>query len=472
MTPAARLQAAIELLDQVIAAARADGAAADTLIARYFAQRRYAGSKDRRAVRELVYRAIRSFGETPASGRAAMVALARPDPDLAALFDGSPHGPAPIAPDEPAAPLSLLPGWIAPLLAAPVDETERAALLERAPLHVRANALRTTRDALLALWPEGAPVAGTAYGLSLPEGTNVEASEAWQGGLVEVQDAGSQMIVAACAARPGMTVLDLCAGAGGKTLALAADMAGPEAAHGHLIAADTARDRLARLAPRAERAGAASLIETRLLDPNREAATLADLMAACDIVLVDAPCSGSGTWRRNPEARWRLTPARIDRIVALQTHVLDVAAPLVRPGGRLVFAVCSLIDREGRGQAEAFLARNPAGGHCRRRTPPALMAPARCSCPAATALTGFSSRSLKSRARQADYGVHFGNHSDLGDHHAVHACRHPSHKRSRPVGEQQYGEGRASRVELRDIPSAGHRAVAGRGLGRAWLGGL
>ncbi|MBO9581308.1 MAG: RsmB/NOP family class I SAM-dependent RNA methyltransferase [Sphingobium sp.] len=352
MTPSARVQAAIELLDQVIAAAHADGAAADTLIARYFAERRYAGSKDRRAVRELVYRAIRSFGEAPANGRAAMVALARGDDALAALFDGSRHAPAPLADGEAAAMPSLLPAWIVPLLGAPVDPNEREGLLDRAPLHVRANALKTTRERLLARWPEARAIDDLACGLSLPEGSQVEAD-----GLAEVQDAGSQAIAAACEAAPGMTVLDLCAGAGGKTLALAADMGGPGNGGGRLIAADTVRDRLARLTPRAERAGAT--VETRLLDPGKEAAALADLTGACDVVLVDAPCSGSGTWRRNPEARWRLTPERLDRIVALQSRIIDIAAPLVKPGGRLVFAVCSLIDREGRDQAEGFLARHP-----------------------------------------------------------------------------------------------------------------
>lgn len=360
MTPAARLQAAIELLDRIIAAAQADGAAADTLIARYFAERRYAGSKDRRAVRELVYRAVRAFGERPASGRAAFVALAREDAALAALFDGSRHGPAPLEADEPAAVRGLLPEWIAPLLAAPVDADERDALLGRAPLHLRANALRGGRAALLAHWPDAQPIAGTAHGLALPEGTTVEGSAAWREGLAEVQDAGSQRIVAACDVCAGMTVLDLCAGAGGKTLALAAEMEGA----GRLIAADTVRDRLARLMPRAERAGAAAMIETRLLDAGREAAALADLAGACDIVLVDAPCSGSGTWRRNPEARWRLTPARLERTFALQARLLEIAAPLVRPGGRLVYAVCSLIEREGAGQVEAFLAAHAGWTPC------------------------------------------------------------------------------------------------------------
>jgi 16S rRNA (cytosine967-C5)-methyltransferase len=355
MIPAARLQAAIELLDAIIAAARDDGAAADTLIARYFATRRYAGSKDRRAVRDLVYRAIRTFGDPPANGRAAMVALARDDAELAALFDGAGHGPAPIRPDEPAAVPSLLPGWIAPLLAAPVDAPEQAALLDRAPLHVRANGLRATADQRADLWPDARPIPGLPHGFILPEGSAVEGSEAWARGLLEVQDAGSQWIVRACGAQPGMTVLDLCAGAGGKTLGLAAAMAG----QGRLIAADTVRDRLDRLVPRAGRAGAAAMIETRLLDSGREAGALADLAGQCDIVLVDAPCSGSGTWRRNPEARWRLSPARLERIVALQARLLGLAAPLVRPGGRLVYAVCSLIDREGRGQAEGFCAAHP-----------------------------------------------------------------------------------------------------------------
>lgn len=361
MIPAARVQAAIDLLDAIIAAARDDGAAADTLIARYFRERRYAGSKDRRAVRELVYRAVRASGERPESGRAAMLALAREDPDLADLFDGSPHGPAPIAADEPVTQPGALPAWLLSELAAPIDAAEQAGLLERAPLHLRVNALRADRDAVLAQWMEARAIDGTAYGISLPEGTAVEATPFWRDGLVDIQDAGSQLIAAACQARPGQTALDLCAGAGGKTLALAAAMGG----QGRLIAADTARVRLTRLAPRAERTGAAAMIETRLLDPGREAAALADLAGACDVVLIDAPCSGTGTWRRNPEARWRLTPDRLARLTELQARLLAIAAPLVQPGGRLVYAVCSLLDREGRGQIEAFLA-----GHDDWRTEP------------------------------------------------------------------------------------------------------
>jgi 16S rRNA (cytosine967-C5)-methyltransferase len=355
MIPAARVQAAIDLLDLIIAAARDDGAAADTLIARYFRERRYAGSKDRRAVRDLVYRAIRRHGDRPESGRAVMVGLAHEDAELAALFDGSAHGPAPILPGEAADGSSLLPGWIMPELAAPIVGDEQAALLGRAPLHIRVNSLNASREALLAHWPGAQALPHTPEGIALPTGTDVESDPLLQAGQVEIQDAGSQIIALACAAKPGMTVLDLCAGGGGKTLALAADMAG----EGRLMAADTSRDRLSRLLPRAERAGVAAMIETMLLDPGKEPQRLAALEGQCDVVLIDAPCSGAGTWRRNPEARWRLTPDRLDRIVALQARLLRIAAPLVKPGGRLVYAVCSLLDREGRGQVQAFVSSDP-----------------------------------------------------------------------------------------------------------------
>jgi 16S rRNA (cytosine967-C5)-methyltransferase len=355
MTPAARVQASIELLDLIIAAARDDGPAADTVIARYFKERRYAGSKDRRAVRELVYRAIRAYGESPASGRAAMVGLAREDAELVALFDGSPHAPAPIGAEDQAPERGTLPRWILPELAALLDHPERAALLDRAPLQVRVNPLKASVETALARWPEARPIPTTSRGMELPNGTDVEGDALAREGALEIQDAGSQIIAQACGAQPGMTVLDLCAGGGGKTLALAADMAG----QGRLIAADTVRDRLARLTPRAERAGIAGMIETLLLDPGKEAARLAPLEGQCDIVLIDAPCSGTGTWRRNPEARWRLTSARLERIVALQARLLQLAAPLVRPGGRLVYAVCSLLDREGRAQVEQFIRSDP-----------------------------------------------------------------------------------------------------------------
>jgi 16S rRNA (cytosine967-C5)-methyltransferase len=157
----------------------------------------------------------------------------------------------------------------------------------------------------------------------------------------------------ACSATPGEAVLDLCAGAGGKTLALAAEMGN----EGRLIASDTDRARLSRMRPRLERSGVA-IVEPRLLAPGRERERLGDLAGACDLVLVDAPCSGTGTWRRNPELRWRLTAERLESYVKQQAYLLDLAAEFVAPGGRLVYAVCALTAAEGRDRAAAFSARS------------------------------------------------------------------------------------------------------------------
>jgi 16S rRNA (cytosine967-C5)-methyltransferase len=353
MTPSARLQAAIELVDQVIVAARESGAAADTLIARYFKTRRYAGSKDRRAVRDLVFAAVRRAGDPPASGRAALLGLAGDRHELLASFDGSVHGPTPPGEGEEGAPAGLAPAWLLARFDPAVAKAELPASLGRAPLDLRVNRLKGTRDEALALLPEAEPTLWSPLGLRLPEGPQVDQSPAWRSGLVEIQDEGSQLISLACSAVPDMVAIDLCAGGGGKTLALAAEMGG----RGQLVAADSDRGRLSRLPQRAARAGAAN-IETRLLDPGREAEALADLAGLADLVLVDAPCSGTGTWRRNPETRWRITPERLDRLVALQARLLDIAAGLLKPGGILVFAVCSLLRAEGRDQAAALAGRS------------------------------------------------------------------------------------------------------------------
>lgn len=351
MTPSARVQAAIEILDEVVTSARDDGPPADSIVQKYFKTRRYAGSKDRRAVRELVYRAIRRSGERPAGGRAAMLGLVEGDAELAALFDGSAHGPAPRTADEQGAPASLLPEWVKPLLSGHLTEQEWPALLERAPLDLRVNVARTSRGAMAALFDGAQPTRLSPWGLRLPPDTRVDDHPAYGDGLIEVQDEGSQLIALCCQLKDGMRMLDLCAGAGGKSLALAA--AAPAA---DLIATDTNRNRLAQLAPRAERAGAT--IATRLIDGGREASQLADLEGQCDVVLVDAPCSGSGTWRRSPEGRWRLTRERLDRFVQLQSRLLDLAVPLVKPGGTLVYATCSVIAAEGADQAGNFLGRH------------------------------------------------------------------------------------------------------------------
>jgi 16S rRNA (cytosine967-C5)-methyltransferase len=353
VTPAARSQAAIELLDEVIAGTRTGAAAADTLIARYFRNRRYAGAKDRREIRALVFAAIRRAGEPPASGRAALLGLAEDRPELNGTFDGSEKGPARIEPGEVPAAAGIAPGWLLERFDPAVARDELPALLERAPLDLRVNRLKATREQVLAELEGGVPSPWSPLGLRLPEGTRVEDGPAWRRGLVEVQDEGSQLICLACAARPGMLAVDLCAGAGGKTLALAAEMAN----RGRILASDADRGRLRRMAPRLQRANV-RIVAPRLLNPGRETEMLADLAGRADLVLVDAPCSGTGTWRRNPETRWRITPARLERVVALQARLLDIAAALVRPGGHLVYAVCSLLAEEGRDQAAALTCRS------------------------------------------------------------------------------------------------------------------
>ncbi|WEK47195.1 MAG: RsmB/NOP family class I SAM-dependent RNA methyltransferase [Candidatus Andeanibacterium colombiense] len=353
MTPAARVQAAIELLDQIVAAARANGAPADRIVADGLRARRYAGSKDRRAIRDLTYAAIRACGPLPESGRAAMLRLAGLDAPIGELFDGSDYGPARLEADEQAAVGGIAPRWLeARLAASGIAGDEALALLSRAPLDIRVNRLKAKRDELeLPLAGELLPVPD---GLRYPNGTQVEQWAAYHAGWIEVQDCGSQIACLAAGAQPGETVVDLCAGAGGKTLALAAAMDN----RGTLIAADTDRSRLSRMGPRAERAGAA-VAETVLLDPKRERTALAPWLGGVDLVLVDAPCSGVGTWRRNPEARWRLDPQQLARLTDLQAYLLDLAADLAGPRGRITYITCSLLDEEGRDQVEGFLAAHP-----------------------------------------------------------------------------------------------------------------
>jgi len=350
MRPAARLQAAIDLLNEIIEAARGNGAAADTIIKRYFKTRRYAGSTDRRAVRELVYAAIRRYGVAPSNGRAAMVGLAQDKPELQALFDGSVHGPDELTANEIGAIPSGVPDWLRKEFASAVDDEDVQSLTGRAPLDIRVNLSRTSREAVLEQI-DGAELGSlSASSVRLPQGFPIEQHDLWKEGLVDIQDEGSQYIIDQCAAEPGMTIIDLCAGGGGKTLALYDRIGGD----GHLIACDIDRRRLSRIAPRAERSQMSG-IETRLLNPQQESEMLADIAGATDIVLVDAPCSGTGTWRRNPEARWRLNERTISRYAEAQAGLLDIAAPLVKPGGFLVYIVCSLLEHEGSGQIAKFL---------------------------------------------------------------------------------------------------------------------
>lgn len=352
MTPSARVQAAIELLDQIIDCARSKGAPADRLISAYFKQRRYAGSKDRRAVRDLVYRAIRLCGPVPDNGRSAMLAVATEDTGLVPLFDGSQHGPTKISGGEMAAFIGVAPDWLVErLVASDISGKEADSLLGRAALDVRVNTLKTHRERLDL--PEDGEALAAPNALRYPNGTQVEQWREYRDGLIEIQDHASQWVCESLEAAPGATIIDLCAGAGGKTLALAAKYSNSVS----LIACDTDKRRLGNLAPRAVRAGA-QIDHTVLLDPNKERDALAPWMGKSDHVLVDAPCSGSGTWRRSPEGRWRLDHKELRRLTKLQDHVLEIGADLTKPGGSLTFVTCSVLDEEGADRIEAFLHRH------------------------------------------------------------------------------------------------------------------
>jgi 16S rRNA (cytosine967-C5)-methyltransferase len=197
------------------------------------------------------------------------------------------------------------------------------------------------------------PTPHSPWGLRLPGRRPITAGVAFQSGLVEIQDEGSQLVALLTDARPGMRVADLCAGAGGKSLALAVTMGN----RGHIAACDVSSPRLDAAVRRFRRAGAHN-IERHLLGPGDK--WLKRHAGDFDRVLVDAPCTGTGTWRRNPDARARLTETDLAELVVRQAGLLDDAAPLVRKGGRLVYATCSLFPEENEGQVAAFLARHAA----------------------------------------------------------------------------------------------------------------
>jgi 16S rRNA (cytosine967-C5)-methyltransferase len=264
------------------------------------------------------------------------------------------------APDDPLDALAAetsLPRWLAKLWSEQLgpDETRRMAeaLNQRAPLTVRANLLKNTRDGLIeTLRAEGSRVVPTRlspWGATFTGRTNVFALRAFKAGLFEVQDEGSQLIALACEARPGQLVVDACAGAGGKTLALASEMRNK----GRLVAADRDARRLDELRPRARRAGVHNW-EARSV-PESSDARIADLRMQADVVLVDAPCSGLGALRRNPDARWRLDQNEVDSFPPRQREILERYANLVKPGGRLVYATCSINRRENEDVRAAFL---------------------------------------------------------------------------------------------------------------------
>lgn len=394
MMPAARLQAVIEILDDL--GAKPAEQPAEQVVNDYLRQRRYIGSKDRRAVTAMTYDVLRHRARigwwlergrgSAASPRQQLLAYlelcAQEDPaTLKQLFDGSRYAPEPLSEEEAALAARLgdlrdavppawvaqeVPQWLMPKFEAAFGaeaETESRALLQEAPLDLRVNTLLATRDAArAALAEEGIaaqPTPLSPVGLRVEGRRALHASGAYKAGWVELQDEGSQLAALLTDARPGMAVADVCAGAGGKTLALAAAMEG----RGRLLAMDAEQARLDRSALRLKRAGlkdkGAGFVERRAA---KDIAADRSLYGAFDRVLVDAPCSGSGAWRRHPDARWRLTPDDLESYRILQREVLLKAAPLVKPGGRLVYVTCSLLPEENQAQAEAFLAHRFSDG--------------------------------------------------------------------------------------------------------------
>lgn len=368
MTPGARIQAAIELDGEIEAAERP----ADVVIAAYFRRRRYAGGGDRRAVTGRVFDLLRRrsrlewwierLGEGLAPGPRSRVIVdlaLSGEVQLEALFDGSRFGPAPLDDGErrllaagPTLDHPEMPDWVAGEYPRWLDgelDASMAAMNRPAPLDVRVNTLKGGRaDAARSLAGDGIearPTPLSPLGLRLDGHPSLKATKAFGDGLIEVQDEGSQLVALYCGAEPGMTVVDLCAGGGGKTLALAAAMEG----RGELVACDVDRRRLAAIEPRIARSGAGN-VRIRILEAGE------DPWIAAELVLVDAPCSRSGAWRRDVAARWRLRPADLEALVSLQRAILAEAARLVRPGGRLVYATCSLLARENEAQVERFLA--------------------------------------------------------------------------------------------------------------------
>ncbi|PZQ17788.1 MAG: MFS transporter [Ancylobacter novellus] len=380
MTPAAHAQAAIEVLSE-IGAGRAPAAQA---LKAWGAAHRFAGSGDRARIASLTYDALRRRAsiawrmgdDAPRAlvlGALAVTRGMRADA-IDRAFSGDRHAPAPLAPSERAAieggdladaPAHVrgdYPDWLDGAFAELFGDEraeEGAALAERAPLDLRVNLLKGDRDKALDqlshLRCEPTPLSPIGVRVPLTDdgrGPPVQAEPAFLKGLVEVQDEGSQLAALIAAAGSGEQVVDYCAGAGGKTLALGAAMAN----RGQLYAHDSDLRRLAPLHERTDRAGLRNL---QIRSPRGAQDVMADLEGKADLVLVDAPCTGVGTWRRNPDAKWRMRPASLERRVADQDAALDGAARLVRPGGRLVYVTCSLLPQENDARVAAFRERRP-----------------------------------------------------------------------------------------------------------------
>jgi 16S rRNA (cytosine967-C5)-methyltransferase len=380
MTPSARLSAAIEVFADVEARRRPGSDA----LKDWGLGHRFAGSGDRAAIAGLVYDALRRKAssawlmgeETP---RTALIGMLRRERNLdagaiAALCSGARFAPEPLTQAESAAleknsltgaPVHVegdYPEWLDAHLARVFGDeraAEGTALASRAPLDLRVNTLITERDHVLpklahlgaepTRWsPVGLRIRLAAQAKSPP----IHAEPVFIKGQIEIQDEGSQLAALIAGAKPGEQVVDLCAGAGGKTLALAAAMEN----HGQIYATDTDKRRLVAIHDRLARSGARNV---QVRTPKSVGGVLDDLAGRADLVLIDAPCTGTGTWRRNPDAKWRIRPGALAERIKQQDAVLEHAVPLVKPGGRIAYITCSVLAEENGDRVRGFIERHP-----------------------------------------------------------------------------------------------------------------
>jgi 16S rRNA (cytosine967-C5)-methyltransferase len=380
MTPAARLSAAIEVLADIEQRRRPAGAA----LKDWALSNRFAGSGDRAGIAGLVYDALRRRASSAyvmgeATPRAVLLGMLKLERGLdreavAKLFDGSRFAPAPLAQAEGAALESAslagappyvagdYPEWLDPHFARVFGEEraeEGAALAARAPVDLRVNTLKGSRDdaasSLADLKAEPTRWSPVGLRIKLDAGAKspaIHAEHAFIKGLIEIQDEGSQLAALLAGAKPGEQVVDLCAGAGGKTLALAAAMEN----HGQIYATDTDKRRLAPIHDRLDRSGARNV---QLRPPKSVGNELEDLAGRIDLVVIDAPCTGTGSWRRNPDAKWRMRPGALEQRMKDQAEIFDRAVGLLKPKGRIAYVTCSVLDEENGDQMRRFLARQP-----------------------------------------------------------------------------------------------------------------
>jgi len=363
MTPAARLSAAMALLDRILAAQ-----SAETALIAWARGARYAGSGDRAAVRDLVFDALRKMRSFAAlggglSGRGLVLGGLRAqglsEVQIAALFSGQGHDPSPLGPqDAPRQPSAAeavdMPDWLIPLfehsLGAGAQDVMQA-LRARAPVYIRVNPSKATpaqvQDELAQDGVETTLIQNMRYALEVTvNARKIQNLPVYLQGRIELQDAASQAVTEALMLPRRGKILDYCAGGGGKTLSIAAQLSDKNDIS--LFAHDVSFARMKDLPARAARAGADITI---LQNPN--------LSAPYDLILTDVPCSGSGSWRRDPQGKWALTAARLETLCQTQAQIIDTALGLLGPNGRLAYVTCSVLHSENEAQVLAALQRHP-----------------------------------------------------------------------------------------------------------------